>query len=204
RQAAVVRHRGWLIRRLLLLTDLLGLLGAFLLAELIFAGTTADAGNPLLETVLFGATLPGWVVVARFYGLYSQDDRRTNHTTVDEVANIFHMVTVSTWLFFAFAWLTGAAHPAIPTLLRFWARAAGAASLGDRGTRRRAGDHRLLARLARARARADPIAEGLVRPDRHRSALLRADRAGRRNQLRRGDPGVGPAAAGARPVIPRA
>ena len=124
RQAAVVRHRGWLIRRLLLLTDLLGLLGAFLLAELIFAGTTANAGNPLLEIVLFGATLPGWVVVARFYGLYSQDDRRTNHTTVDEVANIFHMVTVSTWLFFAFAWLTGVVHPAVPKLLLFWALAA--------------------------------------------------------------------------------
>jgi exopolysaccharide biosynthesis polyprenyl glycosylphosphotransferase len=123
RQAAVVHRRGWLIRRLLLLTDLLGLLGAFLLAELIFAGTNAGAGNPSLEIVLFSATLPGWVVVARLYGLYSQDDRRTNHTTVDEVASIFHMVTVSTWLFFSFAWLTGVVHPAVPKLLLFWALA---------------------------------------------------------------------------------
>jgi exopolysaccharide biosynthesis polyprenyl glycosylphosphotransferase len=138
RQAAVVRRRGWLIRRLLLLTDLLGLFGAFLLAELIFAGTTAGASNPSLEIVLFGATLPGWVVVARLYGLYSQDDRRTNHTTVDEVANIFHMVTVSTWLFFAFTWLTGVAHPAVPKLLLFWALAATLLPVLRTGARARA------------------------------------------------------------------
>ena len=76
------------------------------------------------ETLAFVATLPGWVLVARLYGLYGQDDQRTNHTTTDEVANVFNMVTVCTWLFFAVSWASGAAHPAVPKLLLFWVFAA--------------------------------------------------------------------------------
>jgi exopolysaccharide biosynthesis polyprenyl glycosylphosphotransferase len=118
--ARPVRHRGWLVRRLLLLADLTGLVAAFALAELLFAVLTPGAGSPGAELITFVGTLPGWIVVARIYGLYAQDDRRTNHTTVDEVADVFHMVTVTTWLVFAFAWVTDVAHPAVPKLLLFW------------------------------------------------------------------------------------
>jgi exopolysaccharide biosynthesis polyprenyl glycosylphosphotransferase len=123
RLSAAVHRRGWLVRRLLLCADLVGLLTAFFIAELIFTAKTSGRLDFGSEALLFVATLPAWVLVARAYGLYGQDDRRMNHVTTDEVASVFNMVTVCTWLFFAFTWLTGAAHPAVSKLLLFWALA---------------------------------------------------------------------------------
>jgi len=118
------RRRGWLVRRFLVTADVAGLLLAFAIAELIVVGPGSGRFDVLTETLAFIATLPGWVLVTRLYGLYSQDDQRTNHTTTDEVANVFNMVTVCTWLFFAVSWVSGAAHPAVPKLLLFWLFAA--------------------------------------------------------------------------------
>ena len=118
------RRRGWLVRRFLVAADVLGLLAAFAIAELIVVGPGSGRFDVVAETLAFIATLPGWVLVTRLYGLYSQDDQRTNHTTTDEVANVFNMVTVCTWLFFAVSWVSGAAHPAVPKLLLFWVFAA--------------------------------------------------------------------------------
>jgi len=118
------RRRGWLVRRFLVTADIAGLLLAFAIAELIVVGPGSGRFDVLTETLAFIATLPGWVLVTRLYGLYSQDDQRTNHTTTDEVANVFNMVTVCTWLFFAVSWVSGAAHPAVPKLLLFWLFAA--------------------------------------------------------------------------------
>jgi exopolysaccharide biosynthesis polyprenyl glycosylphosphotransferase len=123
RLAPAVHRRGWLVRRLLLTADLVGLAAAFAVAELIYAGRTSGSFGIGFETLLFAVTLPAWALIARLYGLYSQDDRRTNHVTADEVANVFNMVTVCTWLFFAITWMSGIAHPAIPKLLLFWALA---------------------------------------------------------------------------------
>jgi exopolysaccharide biosynthesis polyprenyl glycosylphosphotransferase len=123
RRATSVHRRGWLVRRFLVAADVVGLLGAFLAADLIFLGETTGKFDLGMETLLFAATLPAWIVIARLFGLYSQDDRRTNHVTTDEVANVFHMVTVCTWLFFVVTWLTGVAHPAVSKLLFFWALA---------------------------------------------------------------------------------
>src|SRR4029077_13485420 len=121
RRARAVHRRGWLVRRLLLTAGMLGLAPAFAAAELIFAGSSSGSFGIGFETLLFAVTLPGWALIARLYGLYGQDDRRTNHVTVDEVANVFNMVTVCTWLFFAVTWLSGVAHPAVTKLLLFWA-----------------------------------------------------------------------------------
>jgi exopolysaccharide biosynthesis polyprenyl glycosylphosphotransferase len=73
------------------------------------------------EWILFMVSLPGWVLIARLYGLYSQDEQRTNHLTTDEAAHAFHMVTVCTWILFAFTWLSGVAHPGVAKLVLFWA-----------------------------------------------------------------------------------
>jgi exopolysaccharide biosynthesis polyprenyl glycosylphosphotransferase len=120
RLSGSVHRRGWVMRRFLLCADLVGLLVAFFAAEILFAGTTPGRFDFGAETLLFVVTLPGWVLVARLYGLYGQDDRRLNHVTVDETASVFNMVTVCTWLFFAITWLTGVAHPAVTKLLLFW------------------------------------------------------------------------------------
>jgi exopolysaccharide biosynthesis polyprenyl glycosylphosphotransferase len=133
-------RRGWLVRRFLLAADILGLMTAFLIAELVVAQRTPGMMDLRAEALLFLATVPAWVLAARLYGLYSQDDQRTNHVTTDEVADVFHMVTVCTWLFFVFSWLTAAAHPGVEKLLVFWAIAIALVPLmraGARGLARR-------------------------------------------------------------------
>jgi exopolysaccharide biosynthesis polyprenyl glycosylphosphotransferase len=120
RLSASVHRRGWLVRRCLLCADLVGLLAAFFAAEGVYIRSTSGRFDFGAETILFILTLPAWAFIARMYGLYSQDDRRTYHATVDETAGAFNMVTVCTWLFFAVTWLTGLAHPAVTKLLLFW------------------------------------------------------------------------------------
>ena len=125
-RARTIRGRGWLVRRLLLLADVFGLATSFLLTELIRGGGGGTAGNrfPLEgEVVLFLATLPVWVVLATVYGLYDRDEERTDHTTVDDFAGVFHLVTICTWLLFAGAAVTQAASPDWTKLLTFWALA---------------------------------------------------------------------------------
>src|SRR3954454_5175667 len=101
--ARTPRRRGWLVRRMLVLADIVGLAAAFLTIELVF-GAGSGSGNafhPVLEYGLLLATLPGWIVIARLYSLYDQDEERTHHPTTDDFVGVFHLVTVSTWLFFA-------------------------------------------------------------------------------------------------------
>ena len=120
------RRRGWLIKRALAAADITGLLCAFALTEVVFGPDVpkaSDSVGPSVETIAFLCTLPLWLLLARGYGLYGRDEARTDHSTVDDVIGIFNMVTVGAWSFFALAWLTGAAHPAVPKLLLFWAAA---------------------------------------------------------------------------------
>jgi exopolysaccharide biosynthesis polyprenyl glycosylphosphotransferase len=137
RKSAMVRRRGWLIRRMLLLADVLGLLLALAVAELAFGlGPRAAQGfTPSIEIGIFIAAIPAWIVAARGYGLYSKDEERTDHSTVDEVVAVFHLATVVCWLFFAIAWITGAANPGIPKLLTFWFAAIVLVSLGRAAAR---------------------------------------------------------------------
>ncbi|HEX6490718.1 MAG TPA: sugar transferase [Gaiellaceae bacterium] len=121
RKTAVIHRRGWLVRRMLLAADIVGLVAAFTLSEAIYSrGTGLNHFNLLTEALLFAATLPGWIVVVKLYGLYDHDEERTDHTTVDDLVGVFHMVTVGTWLFFAGAYLTRLAHPALPKIALFW------------------------------------------------------------------------------------
>src|SRR3954447_1879607 len=100
RKTATIRRRGWLIRRMLLLADLLGLTIAFVLAEVMFGQDTTPVGNlaPKWEVLFFLVTLPGWIVVAKLYGLYDQDEERTDHSTADDFLGVFHLVTIGAWV----------------------------------------------------------------------------------------------------------
>ena len=116
------RGRGRLVRRMLVLADVVGLGLAFALAIAIVrtrVGPTDPVG-PLREIALFVATLPGWVLLARLHGLYDRDEERASHSTLDDLVGVFHLVTVGTFLFFAGSWVTGLAHPYPPKLLTFW------------------------------------------------------------------------------------
>jgi exopolysaccharide biosynthesis polyprenyl glycosylphosphotransferase len=122
RRTAVVRRRGWLVRRMLLLADIAGLTLAYVLAHLVFGepGSNGDHVRPFAETLLFLATLPAWIVVAKIYGLYDHDEERTDHSTADDLVGVFHLITVGTWLTFAVGMLTHAARPELARLFFFW------------------------------------------------------------------------------------
>jgi exopolysaccharide biosynthesis polyprenyl glycosylphosphotransferase len=122
RRTAVVRRRGWLVRRMLLLADLAGLALAFVVAQLLFSESVAprDHVRPTAETLLFIGTLPLWIVVAKLYGLYDRDEERTDHSTADDLVGFFNLLTVGTWVIFAGGMLTGLARPELLRLAFFW------------------------------------------------------------------------------------
>ena len=114
--------RGWLVRRALVAADLLGLIGAFAVAAAIY-GTPSDPSDqvrPLLELLVFGLTLPVWVLLGMLYGLYDRDEARTEHSTVDEFTGVFNLVTVGAWLVFTTSFLTGVADPVAERMVLFW------------------------------------------------------------------------------------
>jgi hypothetical protein len=76
RRLALAHRRGWLVRRMLLLADVLGLLAAFFLAEVLI-----DGGVQAENALYFLVTLPVWVLVARLYGLYSRDETTRPRTS---------------------------------------------------------------------------------------------------------------------------
>jgi len=116
------RRRGWFLRRLLAGADLCAIAAAVLVTEWT---ATRISGTPfttqLTEVGVFLATLPAWIVAAKLYGLYDQDDERADHSATDEFASVFHMITVCTTGVAALCYLTGLAHPRVDKLLVFWA-----------------------------------------------------------------------------------
>jgi exopolysaccharide biosynthesis polyprenyl glycosylphosphotransferase len=130
-------RRGWLVRRMLLGADVIGLLAAFLATELLFMGRSSrvDGIGISIETAVFVATLPLWVVAAKLYGLYDKDEERATHSTADEFVTVFHLITVGVWVFFAVSWLTGLADPNQPKLATFWILSIGAVVLSRSAAR---------------------------------------------------------------------
>jgi exopolysaccharide biosynthesis polyprenyl glycosylphosphotransferase len=125
RASPAMPPRAGLARRALVTADIAALSIAFLTAELI-AGPSRDFQDRVgvqTEFYLFLATLPAWLLVAHLYRLYENDDTRADHSTVDDIVSVFHVVTVGAWLLFAGAWLTGLADPNLTKIIIFWALA---------------------------------------------------------------------------------
>ncbi len=117
------RGRGWLVHRLLLAADLLGLTLAYFLAELLFE---PGGGIPQeLETLIFLGALPIWVITFQLSGLYGRDGERADHSTVDDFVRVFAVVTIGTWLFSTVAWTTEAVSQHPSRMLAFWVMAIG-------------------------------------------------------------------------------
>jgi exopolysaccharide biosynthesis polyprenyl glycosylphosphotransferase len=120
--SATFVRRGWLVRRLLLLADLAGLTLAFVVAQAL-AGLRDGVGGTIAlqaELLLFLAALPCWVVAAKLAGLYDRDCERTDHSTMDDAAAVFHLVTTVAWLLVLLGWLSELAHPDFAKLFSFW------------------------------------------------------------------------------------
>ena len=122
RQTGRGQNRGWLVPRMLALADVVGLSIAFALTEASLGSGGGVAGRLGFgaEVLVFAATLPAWILVAKLYGLYDRDEESAEHSTVDEVVEVFHFATVGVWLVFIGAWLTDYADPQILRLGSFW------------------------------------------------------------------------------------
>jgi exopolysaccharide biosynthesis polyprenyl glycosylphosphotransferase len=120
--APVLRPRGWLMRRLLAIADLVGLMAAFLLAlALSSSASVVDTVGARWEIVLFIASLPLWALLFRVHGLYDRDEERTDHSTVDDVFGVFQVVSLGTWGFLVVSEISGLPHPTLTRLVVFWA-----------------------------------------------------------------------------------
>jgi len=117
-----VPRRGWVVRRALLGADLVGLIVAFAVSEALYdhAHAVGSRFSGAGEAGVFLASLPGWIVVAKLHGLYDGDEERTDHTTVDDLVGVFHLLTVGVWLFYGLSLLTTFARPNVGKLFMFW------------------------------------------------------------------------------------
>ena len=122
RRTAIVKRRGWLVRRALIAADVFGLVCALFSARALggSGGVVAAIPDHPGEFATFLVTLPGWIVMAKLYGLYEFDERRTDHTTADDISGVFHMMTVGAWLFLVGSWVAGFASPDLTKLALFW------------------------------------------------------------------------------------
>ncbi len=117
-------RRGEMVRRRLIVADAVGLALAFLTAEVLFNQTIAASRlTTTQQYLLFVATIPGWVIVAKLYRLYDLDDERTDHSTLDDLVGVFHLATVGVWLGFVLTWASGSASAGMTKLVTFWALA---------------------------------------------------------------------------------
>src|SRR4051794_23594279 len=123
RRTARVRRRGWIVRRALAIGDIVGLSLAFLIVEALYVQTRNTLGDvsPETELLLFIASLPIWVLFAKLQGLYDQDEERANHSTVDDLVGVFHLVTAGVWALFICSWALPETNTiSAPKLVLFW------------------------------------------------------------------------------------
>lgn len=117
-----LRRRGWLLRRALIVADASGLIVAFLIAQAVYAERGGDSGalSRADEFLTFLASLPLWLIAANLYGLYARDEEHAGHSTADDFAGLFHLVTVCTFLLYAVSHLTAWFNPEFLKLFIFW------------------------------------------------------------------------------------
>jgi exopolysaccharide biosynthesis polyprenyl glycosylphosphotransferase len=137
RQTHRFKRRGWLVRRALLAADVVGLLAAFLLTETLLGSGPNIAGelNRTRELLFFLGALPFWVLAAKIYGLYNKDEERTNHSTADDVAGVFQLMTITVWLLRSAAYVVHLGRPDFAKLFLFWILATTFVSVARAGGR---------------------------------------------------------------------
>jgi exopolysaccharide biosynthesis polyprenyl glycosylphosphotransferase len=86
------RQRGWLIRRCLLLSDVLAMVASFWLAELLVTDSMVDRGEA--SALVYPAVGLVILLLLTAHGLYGRDEFRADHTTTDDLPAIFNAVTI--------------------------------------------------------------------------------------------------------------
>jgi exopolysaccharide biosynthesis polyprenyl glycosylphosphotransferase len=115
------RGRGWLMRRMLLAADVVGLGLAFVLTEAVYGSAgSPDAFGLWSEVLLFVATLPAWLLGAKLFGLYDRDEERADNSTTDDLVRVFLLATVGVFGLTNGLSLSQIADPDLVKLMFFW------------------------------------------------------------------------------------
>ena len=120
RQPRLRRSRGWLVKRMLVLADVLGLATAFALTELLAPTANPGQASVLQEVLVFLAIIPAWVLAAKLYGLYDRDEDRADHSTGDELVGVFNAISIGAWILVAIAVATNLIYVSLPRIFLFW------------------------------------------------------------------------------------
>ncbi len=94
RRARQGRPRRTHLRWALVAADVYGLTLAFFVSQLLLGAAGAEPERSAAESLWLGLTLPVWVGLATLYGLYDRDGNDVDHSTVDELMDVFHFILV--------------------------------------------------------------------------------------------------------------
>lgn len=121
-RSAATRGRAWLTRRLLMASDVAAISVAYLVTCALFArgGTAGWLLGSTAGMLVVAATLPVWLFVFEFHGLYGRDGQAPDHSTADEIGPLFHSITLGTLALVAAAWLPISTERWIGAPLTFW------------------------------------------------------------------------------------
>jgi exopolysaccharide biosynthesis polyprenyl glycosylphosphotransferase len=109
------------MRRTLVAADVAGLALAFLCAELVFGSHgTPDRIDLGAEIFLFVLTLPVWLLGGKLFGLYDRDEERADHSTTDELARVFLLMTVGIFFVTRVSLVVDTFDPDLVKLTAFW------------------------------------------------------------------------------------
>jgi len=114
--------RGWLMRRYLLMADVLGLVIAFAATELIYGSRgSPDTFDLYAEVAIFFLAVPIWLFGAKLFGLYDRDEERAHYSTTDDLVRVFLLATCGVFLLTRGLLFTRLAEPNLTKLTLFWA-----------------------------------------------------------------------------------
>ena len=117
---------------ILVVSDLCAIFAAFLVATALSRAFLLPRNFDMLA---FAASLPLWILVLYLHSLYERDQKRLDRPAADDLAPVFHAVTLGTWLVFAvLAWVDPGV-PGIGWFVAFWICASGSILLGRALTR---------------------------------------------------------------------
>ena len=116
-------RRGWLVRRMLLAADVVGLSIAYAVSRAALPSPGESGIEEVWKALIFVATLPVWIVGAKLLSLYDRDEERTDHTTADDFTGVFHLVTAGAWLIVLAQRTTPLSGLTLERIVVFWASA---------------------------------------------------------------------------------
>jgi exopolysaccharide biosynthesis polyprenyl glycosylphosphotransferase len=115
--------RGFVLRRLLVMTDAIAFVAALVASVCIVSALRGRLELDLADLLILVFGVPVWIVFARVFGLYHVDTRRVDHSASEEVGPLLLMTTLWSWLVMFVEVVGGAHRSQLIELFALWAAA---------------------------------------------------------------------------------